>query len=188
MKYLDLPIAFGVAAAAANWIALDMWAPLSTQIVVFLSILGMGALTALVALLTLRSPEELNVGEAQAIGAALHGLVLRLTAVIIFSVAAVLLMIAGLALNGNTTVVFETPDFIFRDDFQWVVSALIAFAGIMAVTRLFPVLRGAATLSGINRELIVKGVLRHRARVAENSGGRVETLHPPGDSGRLLNR
>lgn len=188
MKYLDLPLALGVAAAAAYWIALDMWAPVSTQIVVFLSILGMGSLTALVALLTLRSPEELNVGEAQAIGAALHGLALRLTAVIIFSVATVLLMIAGLALTGNTVVIFETPNFIFRDDFQWVVSALIAFTGIMAVTRLFPVLRSAATLSNINRELIVKGVLRHRARVAENSDGRVETLHLPGDGERLFNR
>ncbi len=186
MKYLDLPIGLGVAAAAANWISFDMWAPMSTQIVAFLSILGMGALTALVVMLTLRNPEELNVGEARAVGEALHSLVLRLTAFAVFSINAALLMIAGLALTGHTVVSFETPNFIFRDDFQWALSGLIAFTGIMAVTRLFPVLRGAATLSDINRELIVKGVLRHQARVAEQSDGRIETLQLPSSNERLF--
>ncbi len=97
-------------------------------------------------------------------------------------------MITGMALTGNTVVVIETTDVIIREDVQWALSGLIAFAGIMAVTRLFPVLRGAATLSGINRELIVKGVLRHRARVAEQDSATVEELHKPGDNEILFNR
>ncbi|NQV22178.1 MAG: hypothetical protein HQ511_12260 [Rhodospirillales bacterium] len=188
MKYLDLPIALGAAVAAANWIALDMWSSVGMELVLFLTVLGMGALVAMTVLLSLKGPEEMNVGEARAIGAAWHGLAMRLTAILCFSVGGAVTLIASRALIGRTVVTIETPEMIFREDFQWALSGLIAFFTIMALTRMFPVLRGVSSLSKVNRELLVKGVLRHQARVAEHSGGRVETLKVSNEHERLFNR
>lgn len=188
MKYLDIPIALGVAVAAANWIALDMWSSVGMELVLFLTVLGMGALVAMTVLLSLKGPEEMNVGEARAIGAAWHGLAMRLTATLCFSVGGAVTLIASRALIGRTVVTIETPEMIFREDFQWALSGLIAFFAIMALTRLFPVMRGVSSLSNVNREMLVKGVLRHQARVAEQSGGRIETLKVPIENDRLFNR
>lgn len=188
MKYLDIPLGLCAAVAAANWIALEMWAPMSLELVVFLSILGMGALAAMTMTITAKGSDEMNVSEARAIGGAWQGLVTRLIVVVCFSISGALTMIASHALIGRTVITIETPEMIFREDFQWALSGLIAFLTIMSVTRLIPVMRGVSKLSEVNRELAVKGVLRSQARVADHSSGQVATLNIPGEHGRKFNR
>jgi hypothetical protein len=188
MKYLDIPLALGVAAAAAYGVGLETWTEISVELVSLLSILGMGALTAAIVLLTVKSPEELNVGEARAIGTAWHGLALRLSTVLVCAILGVASIVAGRVFLGDTVLTFETANLIIREDFQWAVSGLIALFATLAVTRLMSVLHGIVALSKTNRELVVKGVLRHQSRVADQSEGRIETLKLPGDTERLFKR
>jgi len=188
MKYLDIPVALCLAVTSAYWVDLDIWTAVSVELVALLTLLGMGALTAMVVMLTVKSPDEMNVGEARSIGASWHGLVLRLTAVLCCALGGALTVITSRILLGKTILTFETAEVIIREDFQWAFSGLIAFFGVMALTRLIAVLRGVSNLSTVNRELVVKGVLRQQARIADESGGRVETLKLPGDTERLFNR
>lgn len=188
MKYLDIPLGICAAVAAARWIALDMWNPVSMELVVFLTVLGMGSLAAMTMTITAKGAEEMNVGEARAIGGAWQGLVGRLIAVVCLSISGALAMVLSRALLGKTVVTIETPEMIIREDFDWALSGLIAFLAVMAVTRLIPVMRSVSNLAEVNRELAVKGVLRSQARVADQSDGRVATLKVPTDQGRKFNR
>jgi len=169
----DSLLAIIITCAAVWWLSHDVAKAITSELIAFFSIQSAVILPAMIFTAGILKPDGLELSEARRYHSALKAQMSFWVTLLGMDFIAVFSLIAGKAMDWK--LVLTLPSDFGRVDLGWVFLATLCFAGILAVLRTIPFVRGVMSLLELNSEMTEKAIgRRNREEIVE-----YKSLHPP---------